>query len=223
MSVLAALASSKIAVSAAALGALTVGGFGTAAYTGSLPTDAQQVAHQVIGAPAPKPVQDAQDAATAAAQHAKGEAAKDAASATDAATKAASDARDGARGAVPQATPGTSASGAADIDILGLCHANAQGALDAASAGFKSLALAANGEANVAAFCQAHDASASAEGSAGADSALDAVPAAPSLPSLPAVPGQNALPSAPAAPSSVPALPTAAPSVPSEVTKAVRP
>lgn len=217
MSVLAALASSKIAVSAAALGALTVGGFGTAAYTGSLPTDAQQVAHEVIGAPAPKPVRDAQDAAAAAAKNVQGEATK----AGGNATKAAADAQGAGQAAAGQSTP---ASGAADLDIVGLCHANAQGALDAGSAGFTSLTIAANGEANVSAFCQAHGVSASGEGSGGVGSALNAAaPGTPSLPSLPAVPGQSSLPAAPAVPSSVPAVPATAPAVPSEVAHAVRP
>jgi hypothetical protein len=222
MSVFAALVSSKVAVSAAALGALTVGGLGTAAYTGSLPTDAQQVAHQVIGAPAPKPVQETKDAADATAQQAKGEAGKAAGTATAAASHAAGEASAAAGSAAANA--GRPASGAADTEILGLCHADAQGTLGAASAGFKTLALAAQGEANVSAFCQAHGVSASAEGAASGDSALNAtVPGAPTLPAAPALPGQNSLPSAPAVPSSVPAVPTAAPALPSEATQAVRP
>ena len=43
----------KAAVAVAA--AATVGGVATAAYTGTLPAPAQQVAHKMVGAPSPKP------------------------------------------------------------------------------------------------------------------------------------------------------------------------
>ncbi|MFJ3957342.1 hypothetical protein [Arthrobacter sp. NPDC090010] len=70
MSLFTALATSKVTVSAAALGVITLGGVGTAAYAGSLPTPVQDVAHQAIGAPAPI-VKDAKSTATDAVATAK--------------------------------------------------------------------------------------------------------------------------------------------------------
>lgn len=212
------LTSSKIAASAAALGVLTVGGVGTAAYTGALPTQAQGVAHQILGAPAPQTaVDDAKGDATAAGQKVQDVASKGAAQAKDAAAKTASEAKGAAADA--QKAAGTAASsaegastGAADLDLVGLCHANAQGSLNASSAGFKSLEVAAKGQANIAAYCQGLDAQAAAgtvkqaAGSA-VSAAKAAVPGTPALPSVPAVPAQGALPSAPAVPS-VPAVPS---------------
>jgi hypothetical protein len=212
------LTSGKIAASAAALGVLTVGGVGTAAYTGALPAEAQGVAHQILGAPAPQTAVDAAKGdATAAGQKVQDVAAKGAAQAKDAATKAASQAQGAA--AEAQKTAGSagssaegSSTGAADLDLVGLCHADANGSLNASSAGFKSLEVAAKGQANIAAYCQGLDAQAAAGsvkqavGSA-ASAAKGAVPGTPALPSVPAVPAQGSLPSVPAAPS-VPAVPS---------------
>ncbi len=47
------LVSSKIAVSALAIGTLAAGGTAAAAFTGTLPTPLQESAHTLIGAPAP--------------------------------------------------------------------------------------------------------------------------------------------------------------------------
>lgn len=215
MSILTIITSSKLAASAAALGVLTVSGVGTAAYTGALPTEAQNVAHQVLGAPAPQVVDDAKGAATAAQQKAEAAASKATATATDAATKAASQAQGAAADAqkAAGAAAGT-ATGAADLDLVGLCQANASGSLNASSAGFASLSVAAKGDANVSTFCQNLENQAGAvpgavnqaAGSA-ASAAKQAVPSTPALPSVPAVPAQGTLPSVPAVPSA-PAVPS---------------
>lgn len=207
MSILTIITSSKLAASAAALGVLTVSGVGTAAYTGALPAEAQNVAHQVLGAPAPKVVDDAKGAATAAQQKAEAAASKATATATDAATKAASQAQGAAADAQKAAGAAT---GAADLDLVGLCQANASGSLNASSAGFASLSVAAKGDANVSAFCQNLESQAGAVNQAAgsaASAAKQAVPSTPALPSVPAVPAQGTLPSVPAVPSA-PAVPS---------------
>jgi hypothetical protein len=196
------LTSSKIAASAAAVGVLTVGGVGTAAYTGSLPTGAQSVAHQVIGAPAPA-VDAAKGAAASGEKTAKDAAAQGAAKATDAATKAASEIQNA--GAAAPAVPGTTTdgTGAADLNLVGLCQANANGSLDASSTGFASLSVAAKGSANISAFCQSLESqSGSVPGAVNqaAGSAKQALPSTPNLPSAPAVPAQGTLPTVPAVP-----------------------
>src|SRR5207302_1272489 len=49
------LLTAKAAAAAAAAAAVALGGVAAAAYTGTLPTPAQQFAHSVIGAPSPQP------------------------------------------------------------------------------------------------------------------------------------------------------------------------
>ena len=51
MSLFTVIATSKVAASALAAGALAVGGTGAAAYAGALPTEVQQSAHELLGAP----------------------------------------------------------------------------------------------------------------------------------------------------------------------------
>ncbi|BAS11335.1 hypothetical protein AHiyo4_47570 [Arthrobacter sp. Hiyo4] len=53
MSLFTVLATSKIAAGVLAAGTLAVGGTGVAAVSGALPADAQQTAHELLGAPAP--------------------------------------------------------------------------------------------------------------------------------------------------------------------------
>jgi hypothetical protein len=227
MSLFTVLASSKIAASAAAVGALTVAGVGSAAYTGSLPTPAQQVAHNVLGAPAPA-LDEAKGAATAAKSAVTDEASKATATATQAADKATGAAKSAvadAQGAAADAAAkaastkaGASASvDAAGIDLPGLCTARANGGLDAASSAYKSLTLAAKGEANVNVFC-ADVLKASATGSAGANGTA-AAPAAPAVPAVPTLPAAPALPSAPAL-SDVANAPSA-PALPSDAASAL--
>ena len=54
MSLFTVLATSKVAAGVLAAGTLAVGGTGAAAASGVLPTEAQQAAHELFGAPAPK-------------------------------------------------------------------------------------------------------------------------------------------------------------------------
>ena len=54
MSLFTVLATSKVAAGVLAAGTLAVGGTGVAAVSGVLPADAQQTAHELLGAPAPK-------------------------------------------------------------------------------------------------------------------------------------------------------------------------
>ena len=53
MSLFTVLATSKVAAGVLAAGTLAVGGTGVAAATGALPAEAQQTAHEMLGAPAP--------------------------------------------------------------------------------------------------------------------------------------------------------------------------
>lgn len=53
MSLFTVLATSKVAAGVLAAGAVAVGGTGVAAFNGALPTEIQQTAHDVVGAPAP--------------------------------------------------------------------------------------------------------------------------------------------------------------------------
>ena len=186
MSLFTVLASSKLAASALALGTLTVAGAGTAAYAGALPEPVQQAAHKLIGAPAPS-VEDV------------------AAKAPELPTPSAS--------ASPKASAKAEASAAqAGADALGLeaaaglCEAYGAGGLDISSAAYRSLSAAAQGEANIGAYCEGVGtpsakvgAEASVEAKTDAAATLpEAAKALPSLPAEAAVPTAPALPSAPA-------------------------
>ncbi|MDP5226937.1 MULTISPECIES: hypothetical protein [Arthrobacter] len=213
MSLFTAVATSKLAASAvAALGLLTVGGVGTAAYTGSLPTQAQDVAHQIIGAPAAQ-VENVKTTATDAAATAQQKVAGKADAVKAAAQKALTAAQDKAAavdgkaaGVVDQATAAAqkAVSGLSSLQLLDLCKADAASTIDASSAGFKSLSVAAGGAGNVGTFCaDLAGQQVSVQGSAdGGTSVNVTVPSAPKLPALPAKP---ALPSVPGV--SVPQLP----------------
>lgn len=134
MSFFTALVTSKIAAGILAGGTLAAGGAATAAYTGTLPAPPQQASHEVIGAPAPAAASTAAEHRHAAARHGKASKAADSPAPR------------------PDATPaGPDATGPA---AFGLCTAFTNGGLDPASTAFKSLATAANGSADIAAYCK---------------------------------------------------------------------
>ena len=116
---------------AAAVAALSLGGFATAAFAGALPEPAQQLAHHTFGAPAARWTQ---------------------VTGTHPSATAAPAGRD-ANG--PDAT-GPDATGPA---AFGLCtawaHARAHGAKSQQAAAFRNLAAAAGGTSKVAAYCAA--------------------------------------------------------------------
>lgn len=212
MSLFTVFATSKVAASALAAGTLAVGGTGAAAFAGALPSDVQQSAHELLGAPAPhvggvsetaKTGADA-DAAASASPSASAAAAGDVAGEN-------ADAKASANAVGPDAT-GPAA--------FGLCTAFTHGGLEATSTGFKSLAVAAKGEANIEGFCadvtapgksDSHKAEVSGSGDAAANAEA---PKAPAVPAAPELPTQAAVPSAPELPSEVPTklpeLPTSA-------------
>ena len=187
MSLFTLIASSKLAASALALGTLAVGGVGTAAFAGALPEPAQQAAHELIGAPAPS----VKDVVAAAPELPT---------------------------ATPSAAPSASANAKASAapvgpDALGLeapalCEAYGAGGLDVSSVAYRNLSAAAQGEANIKAYCEVAGTS-STKASVGAEAQVDAqakagaalpdaAKALPSLPAEAAVPTTPALPSAPA-------------------------
>lgn len=216
MSLFTVFATSKVAASALAAGALAVGGTGAAAYAGALPSDVQQSAHELLGAPAPH-VSGVSETATAGANAE--------ASATPSASAAAAGDVEGKKadaGASATAV-GPDATGPA---AFGLCTAFTKGGLDAASTGFKSLAVAAKGEANIESYCAdvaaagnaagksaSHKAEVSGSGEAGANVEAPEVPAVPAAPELPT---QAAVPSAPELPAEVP---TKVPELPTSDTR----
>ena len=187
MSLFTVIATSKIAASAIAAGTLAVGGTGAAAFAGALPTDIQQSAHELLGAPAPK-VDGISDAAAAAESGASAEAAAEA---------------DAESGAKADADASSKSGVAAGVDAIGpaaygLCTAFAEGGLATSSEGFASLSIAAGGEASIESYCaeievpgQSANAQADVAGSAAAK--VD-VPAVPELPTNAAVPAAPELP-----------------------------
>jgi len=200
MSLFTVFATSKVAASVLAAGTLAVGGTGAAAFAGALPSDVQQSAHELLGAPAPH-VGGVSETATADAE------AK--ASATPSASAAAAGDVEGENAdAKASATAvGPDATGPA---AFGLCTAFTHGGLEATSTGFKSLAVAAKGEANIESFCadvtapgksDSHKAEVSGSGDASAN--VEA-PKAPAVPAAPELPTQAAVPSAPKLPAEVP-------------------
>lgn len=193
MSLFTVIATSKVAASALAAGALAVGGTGAAAYAGALPTEVQQSAHELLGAPAPH-VDGVSDAAKAAA---------------DAATKAAADTKVEAgaeAGASASAAAGaTGAVDAAGPAAYGLCTAFTKGGLAASSEGFASLSIAAGGETGIESYCadviEAGKAAGHVDGQAEVSGSAAAKVEAPALPELPT---QAAVPAAPELPVAVP-------------------
>jgi hypothetical protein len=134
MSFFTALVASKIAAGVLAGGTIAAGGAATAAYTGTLPAPLQQTSHELIGAPAPAAVSAAAEQKPDAASHGKGSKAADTPAPQSEATPA-----------------GPDATGPA---AFGLCTAFTNGGLDPASTAYKSLAAAANGSADIAAYCK---------------------------------------------------------------------
>ena len=222
MSLFTVFATSKIAASALAAGALAVGGTGAAAYAGALPSDVQQSAHELLGAPAPRVggvSETAKGGATADAESSASASATPSASAEAAATGAAADQDADAEASATAVGPD-----AAGPAAYGLCTAFTKGGLAASSTGFASLAIAAEGEANIDSYCAdviAEGKSAGksdshkVEGAGSGDVAADVNgPEVPEVPEAPELPTQAAVPAAPELPAEVPTqlpeLPTSA-------------
>ncbi|XAS71986.1 hypothetical protein VUN82_23420 [Micrococcaceae bacterium Sec5.1] len=219
MSLFTVLATSKVAAGVLAAGAVAAGGTGVAAFNGALPTEIQQSAHDLVGAPAPL--------ATKAADAAEAGQAK----ATDAVKTVQAKATDAAKAGEDKATDAVDAAKSKAEDTLattpeafGLCTAFIHGGLktDTKVPGFQSIVVAAGGEANVESHCQAvvdagKAAGLKADGSANANANADASVASkvPAVPAVPAVPGTDGAPAVPATPA-VPAAP-AAPALPTQV------
>lgn len=206
MSLFTVLATSKVAAGALAAGTLAVGGTGVAAVSGVLPADAQQTAHELLGAPAPKLAADATEAALASAS---GNASGDAAVTGDAAVAGSAAVSEDklAAGANVSAAAATAVDGAGAAAI-GLCTAFTNGGLNASSEGFSSLVIAANGEGNVEAFCTrvvaqgtaAAEAKAAGEGSVAVQAERSELPAVPAVPAVPGTNGESIVPAVPAVP-----------------------
>lgn len=216
MSFFTALVSSKIAATALAAGTLAVGGTAAAAYTGTLPTPLQESAHNLVGAPAPSAV-------TALAAQTTGTATTDTTTtATATATAEATDTAEPTESATPSESPSAAptAVDATGPAAYGLCQSFTHGGLDASSTAYKSLTVAADGEANIATYCAtvaspgesaSHRPAETGAGAAAAHIPADAaahIPAAPQLPAQ-AAPQQAVAPAAPQLPAQavVPAAP----------------
>ncbi len=135
MSFFTALVTSKIAAGVLAGGTLAVGGAAAGAYTGTLPAPLQENAHTIIGAPAPAAASDTGGQKSAAASHGKASRPADASPSPNASA----------------AAVGPDATGPA---AFGLCTAFTNGGLDPASVAYKSLAGAAKGSSDIAAYCK---------------------------------------------------------------------
>jgi len=135
MSFFTALVTSKIAAGVLAGGTLAVGGAAAGAYTGTLPAPLQESAHTIIGAPAPAAPSGTGGQTSADASHGKASRPADASPGTNASA----------------AAVGPDATGPA---AFGLCTAFTNGGLDPASVAYKSLAAAAKGSADIAAYCK---------------------------------------------------------------------
>ena len=201
MSLFTVFATSKIAASALAAGTLAVGGTGAAAFAGALPSDVQQSAHELLGAPAPH-VGGVSETATADAN------AEASASATPSASADAAAETDNAKAGASATAVGPDATGPA---AYGLCTAFTKGGLATSSTGFASLAIAAEGEANIDSYCAdvvaaAKSDSHKVDGAGSGDAAADVnTPKVPEVPEAPELPTQAAVPAAPELPSEVPA------------------
>ena len=219
MSLFTVLATSKVAAGVLAAGAVAAGGTGVAAFNGALPTEIQQSAHDLVGAPAPLATKAA-DAAEAGQAKATNAVETAQAKATDAAKAG----EDKAADAVDAAKSKAEDTLATTPEAFGLCTAFIHGGLkaDTKVPGFQSIVVAAGGEANVESHCQAvvdagkaaglkADGSANADGSASTDASVAAK--VPAVPAVPAVPGTESAPAVPAVPATpaAPALPTQVP------------
>ncbi|MEK0156171.1 protein tyrosine phosphatase [Arthrobacter oryzae] len=220
MSLFTIFATSKVAASALAAGTLAVGGTGAAAFAGALPADVQQSAHELLGAPAPR-VGGVSETATSGAT-AEASATPSASVDADAAAAGSVEGDDASAEASAAAAVGPDATGPA---AYGLCTAFTKGGLAASSTGFTSLAVAAEGEANIDSYCADVVAAGNAEANAAAKAdgnkadvagsgaaAVDVE--APEVPEAPELPTQAAVPAAPELPAEVPTelpeLPTSA-------------
>lgn len=201
MSLFTVFATSKIAASALAAGTLAVGGTGAAAFAGALPSDVQQSAHELLGAPAPH-VGGVSETATADAN------AEASASATPSASADAAAESDNAKAEASATAVGPDATGPA---AYGLCTAFTKGGLATSSTGFASLAIAAEGEANIDSYCAdvvaaTKSDSHKVDGAGSGDAAADVnTPNVPEVPEAPELPTQAAVPAAPELPAEVPA------------------
>lgn len=204
MSLFTVFATSKIAASALAAGTLAVGGTGAAAYAGALPADVQQSAHELLGAPAPHVGGVSETATADATADAESSAS---ASATPSASADAAAEGENANAEASATAVGPDATGPA---AYGLCTAFTNGGLAASSTGFASLAIAAEGEANIESYCadvaaagksDSHKVEGTGSGNAAADVNAPEVPEVPEAPELPT---QAAVPAAPELPAEVP-------------------
>ena len=215
MSVFTVLATSKVAAGVLAAGTLTVGGTGAAAVSGVLPTQAQQTAHDVFGAPAPKlaaeTAADAKATPAPTATAAVSDAVKTAEATGDATAKASDEKVSADATETAKANTAVDAAGPA---ALGLCTAFTHGGLDASSKAFSSLSIAAQGDANIKSYCADVVTKADAAAKAGAETkgsvsvqaekpevpAVPSVPAVPAVPAVPGVDGKTTVPAVPAVP-----------------------
>jgi hypothetical protein len=149
MSFFTALVTSNIAAGVLAGGTVAAGGTAAAAYSGTLPEPLQQTIHVLLGAPAPAAAAAAQHQPATAA-HGKAPQAADAPD-TDSEAEPGEDSEPGTESGPKAAEPvGPDAAGPA---AFGLCTAFTKGGLAPASTAYKSLATAAAGSADIAAYC----------------------------------------------------------------------
>jgi len=232
MSFFTVLATSKVAAGVLAAGAVAAGGTGVAAFNGALPTGFQQTAHDLVGAPAPLDGNTAKTAtseAAATAETAKSKVTDAVGTAQSEATDAAGAGQAKAADAVSDAKATAEHALATSPEAFGLCTSFLNGGLksDTTVPGFKSLAIAAGGDAKVEAHCHAVvdagkaaglkvDGSAKANADVGASvtSERPAMPAVPAVPAAPAVPATPAVPAVPAVPAQVPSHVPAVPGAP---------
>ncbi|HEY1156423.1 MAG TPA: protein tyrosine phosphatase [Arthrobacter sp.] len=220
MSVFTVLATSKVAAGVLAAGTLAVGGTGAAAVSGVLPAQAQQTAHELFGAPAPKlaaeAAADAQATPAPTATAAVTDALEKAEATGDATAKASATAEASDEKVSADATESAKANTAVDAAgpaALGLCTAFTHGGLDASSKAFSSLSIAAQGDANIKSYCAdvvtkadaAAKAGAETKGSVSVQAEKPEVPSVPAVPAVPAVPGVDGKTTVPAVPA-VPAV-----------------
>lgn len=214
MSVFTVLATSKVAAGVLAAGTLAVGGTGAAAVSGVLPAQAQQAAHELFGAPAPKLAAEAAANAQATPAPTATAAVSDALKAADASADGTAKASGAAEASDGKASAGANLSAAANTAVdaagpaaLGLCTAYTHGGVDASSKAFSSLSIAAKGDANIDSYCTdvlakadaAAKAGAETKGSVSVQAEKPQVPSVPAVPAVPGVDGETAVPAVPAA------------------------
>jgi len=149
VSIITGLVGSKIAASLLA-GALVIGGgAGAAAYANVLPTPLQETAHDLIGAPAPEiAATESESDETEADETASDESVSDETESESEET--ASDENESDDSSTKASRVGPDVRGHA---AYGLCQAYAHGGLGVSSTPYASFVVAADGEANIAAYC----------------------------------------------------------------------